>query len=77
VNEIAGFVRAHNAEGTWPGGIHVELTGDDVTECTGGADDLTNDDLDDRYQTICDPRLNGRQGLDLAFRVAELIRTQS
>jgi len=76
VNEIAGFVRAHNAEGTWPGGIHVELTGDDVTECTGGADDLTNDDLDDRYQTICDPRLNGRQGLDLAFRVAELIRTQ-
>ena len=77
VNEIAGFVRAHNAEGTWPGGIHVELTGDDVTECTGGADDLTNDDLDDRYQTICDPRLNGRQGLDLAFRVAELIRTQN
>jgi 3-deoxy-7-phosphoheptulonate synthase len=76
VNEIAGFVRAHNAEGTWPGGIHVELTGDDVTECTGGADDLTNDDLDNRYQTICDPRLNGRQGLDLAFRVAELIRTQ-
>lgn len=76
VNEIAGFVRAHNAEGTWPGGIHVELTGDDVTECTGGADDLTNDDLDERYQTICDPRLNGRQGLDLAFRVAELIRTQ-
>jgi 3-deoxy-7-phosphoheptulonate synthase len=76
VNEIAGFVRAHNAEGTWPGGIHVELTGDDVTECTGGADDLTNDDLDNRYHTICDPRLNGRQGLDLAFRVAELIRTQ-
>jgi len=74
VNEIAGFVRAHNAEGTWPGGIHVELTGDDVTECTGGADELTNDDLDDRYQTICDPRLNGRQSLDLAFRVAELIR---
>ena len=74
VAEIAGFVRAHKAEGTWPGGIHVELTGDDVTECTGGTDDLTNDDLNDRYQTICDPRLNGRQGLDLAFRVAELIR---
>ncbi len=74
VAEIAGFVRAHKAEGTWPGGIHVELTGDDVTECTGGTDDVTSDDLNDRYQTICDPRLNGRQGLDLAFRVAELIR---
>ena len=75
VKEIAGFVRAHKAEGTWPGGIHVELTGDDVTECTGGGDDMTHEDLNDRYQTICDPRLNGRQGLDLAFRVAELIRT--
>jgi 3-deoxy-7-phosphoheptulonate synthase len=74
VGEIAGFVRAHNAEGTWPGGIHVELTGDNVTECTGGTDHLTNDDLDYRYQTVCDPRLNGRQGVDLAFRVAELIR---
>ena len=74
VGEIAGFVRAHKAEGTWPGGIHVELTGDNVTECTGGTDDLTADDLDYRYQTVCDPRLNGRQGVDLAFRVAELIR---
>ena len=74
VTEIAGFVRAHHAEGTWPGGIHVELTGDDVTECTGGGHSVTNDDLDTRYQTICDPRLNGRQSLDLAFRVAELVR---
>jgi len=74
VAEIAGFVRAHKAEDTWPGGIHIELTGEDVTECTGGTDDLTHDDLDDRYETICDPRLNGRQSLDLAFRVAELIR---
>ena len=74
VDEISGFVRAHKAEGTWPGGIHIELTGDDVTECTGGTDDLTSDDLDDRYETICDPRLNARQSLDLAFRVAELIR---
>jgi 3-deoxy-7-phosphoheptulonate synthase len=77
VAEIAGFVRAHKAEGTWPGGIHVELTGDDVTECTGGTDDVTNDDLDSRYETICDPRLNGRQSLDLAFRVAELIRAHN
>ena len=77
VNEIAGFVRAHKAEGTWPGGIHVELTGENVTECTGGTDDITHDNLNDRYETICDPRLNGRQGLDLAFRVAELIRSHS
>jgi 3-deoxy-7-phosphoheptulonate synthase len=55
----------------------VELTGDDVTECTGGTDDVTNDDLDSRYETICDPRLNGRQSLDLAFRVAELIRAHN
>jgi 3-deoxy-7-phosphoheptulonate synthase len=74
VTEIAGFVRAHKAEGTWPGGIHVELTGDNVTECLGGADAVGVDDLDTRYQTMCDPRLNGRQGLDLAFRVAELLR---
>lgn len=73
--EIGGFVRAHAAEGTWPGGIHVELTGDDVTECIGGADKILDSQLDDRYQTVCDPRLNGRQSLDLAFRVAELIRT--
>jgi 3-deoxy-7-phosphoheptulonate synthase len=75
IREIAGFVNAHRAEGTWPGGIHVELTGDNVTECLGGADDLTDADLDTRYQTVCDPRLNGRQSLDLAFAVAELIRS--
>ena len=75
VAEIAGFVRAHRAEHTWPGGIHVELTGDDVTECLGGSHSLSDADLDDRYQTVCDPRLNGRQSIDLAFRVAELIRS--
>jgi 3-deoxy-7-phosphoheptulonate synthase len=73
VGEIAGFVRAHRAEGTWPGGIHVELTGENVTECLGGADAVSDTDLDHRYETMCDPRLNGRQSLDLAFRVAELI----
>ena len=73
VREIAGFVRAHRAEKTWPGGIHVELTGDNVTECLGGADALADTDLDNRYETICDPRLNGRQSLDLAFRLAELV----
>ena len=73
VGEIAGFVRAHRAEGTWPGGIHVELTGENVTECLGGADAVSDADLDHRYETMCDPRLNARQSLDLAFRVAELI----
>ena len=73
--EIRGFFDAHHAEGTWPGGVHVELTGDDVTECLGGAEDLLDDDLDRRYETMCDPRLNGRQSLDLAFRVAELLST--
>jgi len=73
--EIDGFVRAHHAEGTWPGGIHVELTGDNVTECTGGADRILDSQLDDRYHTVCDPRLNGRQSLDLAFHVAEMLRS--
>jgi 3-deoxy-7-phosphoheptulonate synthase len=74
VREIGGFVRAHRAEGTWPGGIHVELTGENVTECLGGGDELVDADLDSRYETVCDPRLNARQGVDLAFRVAELIQ---
>jgi 3-deoxy-7-phosphoheptulonate synthase len=74
LREITGFVAAHRAEGTWPGGIHVELTGDNVTECLGGAEAVGADDLDTRYETVCDPRLNARQSLDLAFRVAELIR---
>ena len=74
VREISGLVRAHRAEGTWPGGIHVELTGENVTECLGGGDELLDSDLDSRYETVCDPRLNARQGVDLAFRVAELIQ---
>lgn len=74
VREIEGFVRAHAAERTWPGGIHVELTGEAVTECVGGADAIGDADLDHRYETVCDPRLNGRQSLELAFRTAELIQ---
>ena len=77
LGEIAGFFAAHRAEGTWPGGVHVELTGDDVTECLGGAEEILDADLDDRYETMCDPRLNGRQSLDLAFRVAELLASCS
>jgi 3-deoxy-7-phosphoheptulonate synthase len=71
--EIAGFFAASWGEGTWPGGVHIELTGEDVTECLGGGDALGHADLDDRYETMCDPRLNGRQSIDLAFRVAELL----
>jgi 3-deoxy-7-phosphoheptulonate synthase len=71
--EIKGFFDAHKAEGTWPGGVHVELTGDDVTECLGGAEEVLDAHLDQRYETMCDPRLNARQSLDLAFRVAELL----
>ena len=74
IREIAGFFAAHRAEGTVPGGVHIELTGDDVTECLGGAEKILDAHLDDRYETMCDPRLNARQSLDLAFRLSELLR---
>ena len=73
VAEVAGFFRVHRKLGTWPGGIHVELTGEDVTECLGGSHQVSLEDLDTAYNTICDPRLNARQSLDLAYRVAELL----
>lgn len=74
VTEVAGFFQAHREAGTWPGGLHVELTGDNVTECLGGSEDLGHEDLGTRYETMCDPRLNGVQSLDLAFRISELLR---
>ena len=74
LEEISGFFAAHRSEGTWPGGVHVELTGDAVTECLGGSDGLIDQDLEEAYETMCDPRLNSRQSVDLAFRVAELLR---
>jgi 3-deoxy-7-phosphoheptulonate synthase len=74
LREIVGFVVAHRAENTWPGGIHIELTGENVTECLGGVEALSQGDLDTRYETVCDPRLNARQSIDLAFRVADMIR---
>jgi 3-deoxy-7-phosphoheptulonate synthase len=73
--EIEGFFAAHRDEGTWPGGVHLEFTGDDVTECVGGSEAVSEEQLDGRYMTLCDPRLNARQSLDLAFRVAELMRS--
>ena len=74
LDEVRGFFVACRREGVWPGGIHVELTGDDVTECLGGSENVVDSQLNDRYLTACDPRLNARQSLDLAFRVAELLR---
>ena len=74
LGEIRAFFAVHRAEGTWPGGVHVELTGDDVTECLGGVEDILEEQLPLRYTTTCDPRLNARQSIDLAFRVAELLR---
>ncbi|HKE98986.1 MAG TPA: 3-deoxy-7-phosphoheptulonate synthase class II [Actinomycetes bacterium] len=72
--ELRGFFAVHRAEGTHPGGIHVELTGEDVTECLGGAEEVLDGHLNLRYETACDPRLNASQSLELAFQVAELLR---
>jgi len=72
--ELEGFFAACRAERLWPGGVHLEYTGEDVTECLGGSEELTEEHLDHRYETLCDPRLNARQSLDLAFRLAELMR---
>jgi 3-deoxy-7-phosphoheptulonate synthase len=74
LSELQTFFQLHRDAGTWAGGVHVELTGDDVTECLGGAEEIFEGDLGARYTTTCDPRLNARQSLDLAFRVAEFLR---
>jgi 3-deoxy-7-phosphoheptulonate synthase len=74
LEEVAGFFEVHRALGTHPGGIHIEFTGDDVTECVGGGHEIVEGDLHQRYETACDPRLNRRQSLDLAFIVAEMYR---
>ncbi|WP_134738762.1 3-deoxy-7-phosphoheptulonate synthase class II [Nocardioides sp. 503] len=74
IEEVQGFFDVHHALGTWPGGVHVELTGDDVTECVGGGEDLLEADLGGRYESVCDPRLNRVQSLELAFLVAEMLR---
>ena len=77
IDEVQGFFDVHRSLGTWPGGVHVELTGDDVTECVGGGEELAEIDLSHRYESVCDPRLNRVQSLELAFLVAEMLRARS
>ncbi len=74
IEEVQGFFDVHRALGTWPGGVHVELTGDDVTECVGGGELLDEAGLANRYESVCDPRLNRVQSLELAFLVAGMLR---
>lgn len=74
VDEVQGFFEVHHALGTHPGGLHIELTGENVTECLGGAQDISDLNLEERYETACDPRLNTQQSLELAFLVAEMLR---
>ncbi len=75
LKEITGFFEANWAEGTVPGGIHLEMTGNNVTECTGGAHNIVDEQLAANYATTCDPRLNAEQSLEVAFQIAEMIRT--
>ena len=77
VDEVQGFFAVHRALGTHPGGIHIEFTGDNVTECVGGSYEVIAENLHERYETACDPRLNRSQALDLAFTVAENYRSQA
>ena len=74
--ELGPLIAAHRAEGTHPGGVHFEMTGQEVTECIGGSTDITVDNLNDRYETQCDPRLNASQALELAFLLAEQLKSE-
>ena len=74
LNEVKGFFAVHKAEGTHPGGVHFEMTGQDVTECVGGAEKIKDEDLSSRYHTHCDPRLNANQSLELAFLIADELK---
>jgi len=74
--EVRGFFEVHQAEGSYAGGVHVEMTGENVTECTGGAQAISEQRLGDRYHTHCDPRLNASQSLELAFLIAEMLRNE-
>ena len=75
--EVRGFFAVHRAEGTHPGGVHIEMTGQNVTECLGGAQAISEKSLADRYHTHCDPRLNASQALELAFLLAEMMTMEA
>jgi 3-deoxy-7-phosphoheptulonate synthase len=76
ISEVRGFFDVHEAEGSFAGGVHVEMTGSDVTECLGGAHKLSETDLSANYATSCDPRLNAEQSLELAFLIAEELKAR-
>jgi len=76
LSEVKSFFAIHQAEGTYAGGVHLEMTGQNVTECTGGARAISEEDLNDRYHTFCDPRLNADQSIELAFLLAELLKKE-
>ena len=77
LEEVKQFFSVHQAEGSYAGGLHIEMTGQDVTECTGGAQKISENDLSNRYRTHCDPRLNADQALELAFIISEEIKKNS
>ena len=77
MNEVEKFFQIHKAEGTYAGGLHIEMTGQNVTECTGGAQKISEKDLSHRYHTHCDPRLNASQALELAFLISDEIKKNS
>ena len=74
LDEVKESLNVHRAEGSYAGGIHLEMTGQNVTECTGGLDDISEADLSDRYRTHCDPRLNANQAIELAFLIADELK---
>lgn len=76
LREVEQFFAIHRAEGTHAGGVHIEMTGQAVTECTGGSNTISETDLSDRYHTHCDPRLNADQALELAFLIAERLKEE-
>ena len=76
ISEIQQFFQIHRSEGTYPGGVHLEMTGQNVTECIGGVQDITENDLSSRYRTFCDPRLNASQSLELAFLLSDFLKDE-
>jgi len=76
LREVTEFFAVHRAEGTHPGGVHFEMTGQEVTECIGGATEITVENLNERYETQCDPRLNASQALELAFLLAAQLKSE-